>query len=173
MKVARNRTALTLIELLFALFMATAFIGMLAVAMSRLLASENSSTRHLESIVSLSQLGEQLRRDVHSASNARVEQLDGQPRALHLELADNETVQYTIDDRGAERVARHADQIVSRERFMLAEMRCLAWQDEIAAARRVSLVIGRLARQGDDPAAVKSKFAIAAALPPVSDQVPP
>lgn len=78
MKVARNRTALTLIELLFALFMATAFIDV-GVATSRLLASENSSTRHLESIVSLSQLGEQLRRDVHSASNVRVEQLDGQP----------------------------------------------------------------------------------------------
>jgi hypothetical protein len=82
-------------------------------------------------------------------------------------------VQYTIDDRGAERLVKHADQVVSRERFTLAEMRCLAWQDDISASRRVSLVIGRLARQGDDPLAVKAKFTIAAALPPVSMQVQP
>lgn len=79
MKTCPKRTAMTLVELLFALFIATAFVGMLAVMMARLLASENSSTRHLEGMVSLAQLGEQLRRDAHAASDARIEPLDSQP----------------------------------------------------------------------------------------------
>lgn len=173
MKTCPKRTAMTLVELLFALFIATAFVGMLAVMMARLLASENSSTRHLEGMVSLAQLGEQLRRDAHAASGARIEPLDSQPRVLSLELASGRTVQYTLDDRGVERLEKQADQVVSRERFTLAEMRCLSWQDDIALSRRVSLVVGRLGRQGDDPAAVLSKFTIAAALPPLAMQVQP
>lgn len=173
MNAAPNRTAMTLVELLFAMFVATILTGTLAVVMFRVLSSEDSTARHLETIVALSQLGEQLRSDAHAASDARVEPLDGQPRVLHLDLPDGKTVQYTIDDCGADRLAERAGQVVSRERFTLAEMRCLAWQDEIASSRRVSLVIGRLARQGDDPTAVKSKFTIAGSLPPAAKQVHP
>lgn len=167
MNPVRRRSAMTLVELLIAMFVATALLGTLAAVVSRILRSDTSGTAHLETMVRLSQLGEQLRRDGHDARDVRVEAPDGQPRVLRLAATDGRTIRYTVDDHGVDRAVSHADQIVSRDRFQLPAVRCLAWHDEIAASRRVSLVAGRLARQGDEPAAVTSKFTIAVALSPV------
>jgi hypothetical protein len=82
-------------------------------------------------------------------------------------------VQYTLDDWGVERLLKASDQVVSRERFHLAEMRCQQWQDPVQTPGRVALMIARLARQGDDPAAVKSTFTIEAALPRAVPEVQP
>lgn len=169
----RSRHAMTLIEMLFGIFMATILTGMLAAVIYRLRTADDASVRRLEATVALAQLGEQLRRDAHAAAEARVELLDGQPRVLRLPRPDGSTVQYTLDEWGVERLLKASDQVVSRERFNLPEMRCQRWQDQVQSPDRVALVIGRLARRGDDLAAVKSTFTIEAALPRANPEVEP
>jgi len=173
MRSRRPRRAFTLLEMLIAMAVAMALLGALAATASRLLSSRSSAQAHFQSMNALGELGRQLRRDVHAARGASIENVDGHPRTLRLELGEQGTIVYTLEGDTVVRTAQSATAAQRRERFALPGIRCVNWRDELGTARRVSLVVGRLAVHGAEPQAVSSTFEITAALPTVAQEPQP
>jgi prepilin-type N-terminal cleavage/methylation domain-containing protein len=160
----RRTSGFTLIELLVALAMGTALMGTLAAVVSRVLVANAAAGEHLEGIVALGRLGEQFRSDVHAASAANLEKESGQIRRLRLEGPDGERVEYEIVETGLRRAASRSGEVKSREMFVLAGMKVLGWNEDFQTTGAVSLLVGRLARRGDDNAAIRNQFSVAASL---------
>jgi hypothetical protein len=166
---------MTLVELMVAMFVATALVGMLAAIVSRILLANATAREHLQTVVTIGRLGEQFRRDVHAAQSASLVEANDAPPRLKLSNDAQRTIEYEISPSGLARVAVTAGKPVARELFVLPGMKFLDCKiDE--GSRHVSLSIGRLSRPQSDAATVAGQFSLVAALAqtePASDKSPP
>jgi hypothetical protein len=154
---------MTLVEVMLAMFVATAVVAMLGAIVSRVVAANARSREHLQTVVTLGRLGEQLRRDVHAAHRASVLESKDGPSRLKLETDAERTIEYEIASSGLVRLASTAEKTDQRERFALPGMKFLGWSiDE--GGRQVSLSIGRLDRPESDAATVAGRFSLVASL---------
>ncbi len=158
-----HKAGFTLIEMLISMAVATSALGLLAATVSRVLTANDTAREHLQGITSLGRLGEQFRGDAHAADTARLENVDGQARTLHLGLEDGSSVEYAIDAAGLRRTLSVDGQVTHREMFVLPGMQVLGWNDDFETAGRLSLRIARLVHQGDDVQALGKQFSIDAA----------
>jgi type II secretory pathway pseudopilin PulG len=167
----RRRGGMTLIEIIVAMTIATAMIGLLAAAVSRVMMASAAAHEHLRTVVTLGRLGEQFRRDAHASHRSTVDASNDQAARLTLEAGPNRTVEYEITPQGLRRVASTADKATQRELFVLPGMKFLGWKSD-EDSRFVSLVIGRLARPGSEDPTLGGRFSIDASLAKVEPQDP-
>lgn len=154
-----RRRGIMLVEVIMAITIATAVIGVLTVAVSRLILSNAAAHEHLQTVVTLGRLGEQFRRDAHAARDATIEAAPEQPTRLKLQGDADWAVEYEITPDGLQRVATAAGQAEHRDRFVLPGMKFLGWKmDE--DGRAISLLVGRLARPATDEPALSGRFSI-------------
>jgi type II secretory pathway pseudopilin PulG len=159
----KRRRGMTLVELMLAMFVATAVVGMLAAIVSRIMMANAAGRDHLQTVVALARLGEQFRRDVHEARGASVVPSDGPASRLKLDAGANRAIEYEITPAGLARRVLIADKVQKRDLFILPGMKCLDWKIE-DGGRLVSLEIGRLDRPTSDAAVVATRFPLVAAL---------
>ncbi len=159
-----RRTALTLIEVLLATTLAVMVMGTLTATLTGVLQSQHTAARHVEGLKALAALGQQWRRDVHESQSVELPKPDAPAQTLNLALTAERVVEYTLAPEGLVRLARGPGQPDARETYYLPGMRPLGWNADAQASGILSLTVGILARQGDDPEAVRRRFTLDAAL---------
>jgi len=157
-----KRRGMTIIEVTIAVTLAVVVLGTLTITVSRLLLSSGSAQDHLQDLTALGRLGEQFRGDAHAASTVRI--VEGEPRQLVFGGDGDSTISYTIVPEGLDRVEQAADQVRSRERFVMTGLVPLGWKLE-GESSQVALEMGRLTRPREADEIASGRFSIAAALP--------
>jgi type II secretory pathway component PulJ len=167
-----RRVGITLVEVILAMAIATAVVGVLAAAVSRVIQSNAAAQDHLHTVVTLGRLGEQFRRDAHAALDTSIEEINDRPARLKFTTEAGRTIEYEITPDGLARVASGGDHAEHRERFALVGMKPLGWRlDE--DGRAISLDLGRLARPQSDDATLGGRFSIVASLAPARPAAAP
>jgi hypothetical protein len=140
-----------LLEVMLAITIATALLGVVALALSRIFAENTAARQHAHTMNALGQLGSQLRRDVHAALAVAPDPADDATQRLELTMGDNSLIKYQIVPDGIERRQYSDGAFRAKELFLLEGMRPTAWRvdDE---QRDVILTIGRRAHRSRDPA---------------------
>jgi hypothetical protein len=152
-----------LVEVVMAMAVATAMVGLLAATVSRMMHASEQSHEHLQTIVTLGRLGEQFRRDVHAARSATIADAQGdQPGRLVLDGPDRQ-VAYVVENDAIERVATAASEAPRRERFTLGGMKLLGWKVD-GERREVSIALAPLARRGTQSSETRGQFPLSAVL---------
>ena len=142
---AATRAGSTLVELLIAIMIGAAMLGVTGTLLARVIHANSAAADHLRGVVALGALGDQFRRDVHATATATVDEADGQPPRLRLTMADGAAVVYEIDPSGLRRMESTAGEPERREAFTLSGMKILGFTADTAASGAISIVIGRLA----------------------------
>ncbi len=158
-----RRPGIMLVEVLLAMVVATALIGMLAAVVSRMISANAAAQEHLRTVVTLGRLGEQFRRDVRASHHATFEEANDQPARLKLDDDADRSIEYEITPAGLERVVSSDGETEQRELFVLPGMKFLGWNME-DDGRAVSLIVGRLARPRRNDATLRGRFSIVASL---------
>jgi type II secretory pathway component PulJ len=159
----KRRTGMGLVEVVIAMAVATAMVGLLAATVSRMMLASEQSHEHLRTMVTLGRLGEQFRRDVHAAGSATIADAQGdQPGRLVLEGSGRQ-VAYAVEFDAIERVATATGEAPRRERFALGGLKFLGWKvdDE---RREVSVALAPLARRGTQSGETRGQFPLSALL---------
>jgi type II secretory pathway pseudopilin PulG len=159
----KRPSGIALVEVILAMSIASAVVGMLAAVVSRMVTANVASQEHLRTVVTLGRLGEQFRRDVRASRLATFEEDNEQPPRLKLAGEADRAIEYQITPAGLERVVRLAGEAERREPFVLPGMKFLGWNTE-DDGRTVSLIVGRLARPGSEDPTLGSRFSIVASL---------
>jgi type II secretory pathway pseudopilin PulG len=154
---------MTLVEVVVAMSIATALIGVLAAAVSRVIVSNAAAQEHLQTVVTLGRLGEQFRRDAHGANQATIEEVKDQPARLKFAAEADRTIEYEITPAGLARVVTSGDKTQHRDLYVLGGMKPLGWKLD-ADGRAISLDMGRLARPQDGDTTLGGRFSIVASL---------
>ena len=163
MRRSTSRSAgLGLVDVLVAIVVGTALMGVPMATMSRVISSNSTASDHLQSTVVLAQLSEQFRRDVHAAIEVRADQATGPAQTFIFQLSPAERVEYEVSDGALRRTLFSADQVRHREVYVLPGMKVLGCEVHPENRGEVALLVGRLAPMGLDPTAVRSRFRIVA-----------
>jgi hypothetical protein len=153
-----------LVEVVMAMAIATAMVGVLAATVTRMMRANLESQQHLQTVVNLGRLGEQFRRDVREAHAASVADAAGdRPGRLVLAGQSDRQITYTGTAGGIERLASGGGQPDHREFYATSGMKFLAWQ--IAPDNReVAVVLGPLVRRETESDEVRGRFSLSAIL---------
>ena len=158
-----RRIGMTLVEVVVAMTIGTAVIGLLAAAVSRVIQSNAAAQEHLQTVVTLGRLGEQFRRDAHAATAATIEEGKDQPARLKFAAEADRTIEYEVTPAGLARVVSGGGKTEHRDLYVLAGMKALGWKlDE--DGRAISLDLARLARPQTDDPTLRGRFSIVASL---------
>ncbi|HEY2894218.1 MAG TPA: prepilin-type N-terminal cleavage/methylation domain-containing protein [Pirellulales bacterium] len=159
----KGRRGSTLVEVLIAMLLGSAALGLLTTTMAAVLRRSDSAGNHLEAMSGLARLGEQFRRDVHQASSARAVSEMNKPGSLMLEGTGGVSVVYRECPGGVLRESVRDKVVTARERFGLPGLEVAHWQAGTSSGEQVALELDREAALGTSSAA-QGRFTISANL---------
>jgi prepilin-type N-terminal cleavage/methylation domain-containing protein len=159
----KARRAFTLVEVMIAMLLGSAALGLLTTTMAAVLRRTDSAANHLDAMTGLARLGEQLRDDVHSASSARAVSGVGKPGSLVLEKSGGVSVTYRDCPGGVLRESIRDKVVTARERFGLPGLEGAHWQAANSPGEQVVLELARAAPSGTGPTG-QGRFTVTANL---------
>lgn len=159
----RHRRGFTLVEVLIAMLLGSAALGLLTTTMAAVLRRADSAGNHLEAMTGLARLAEQLRRDVHQASSARAVTEMHKPDVLKLQRPDGVSLAYRECPGGVLRESIRDEMVTARERFALPGLEVAHWTAAASPGEQVVLELDRDAALGTGPGA-QGRFTISANL---------
>jgi len=159
----KHRRGFTLVEVLVAMLLGSAALGLLTTTMAAVLRRADSAGNHLDAMTGLARLAEQLRRDVHQASSARAVSEIRKPDFLKLEGPDGISVAYRECPGGVLRESSRDETVTARERFALPGIEVAHWTAATSPGEHVVLELDREAALGTSPGA-QGRFTISATL---------
>ncbi len=137
----QRQKGMALVEVLTAIVAGSALIGGLGAVVHRIYRANEVAGQHLEEVVGIARLGEQLRRDAHEAIGERIERAeDASPRLLFDDPTGRQVV-YELGPKTVYRTVRAGDQAVAREAFGLGDWRPVDWTEGDSSARRIGLTL--------------------------------
>ncbi|HTM53671.1 MAG TPA: prepilin-type N-terminal cleavage/methylation domain-containing protein [Pirellulales bacterium] len=153
----------TLVEVLIAMLLGSAALGLLTTTMGAVLRRADSAGNHLEAMTGLARLAEQLRRDVHQASSAQAVSEMHKPDFLKLEGPGGVSLAYHECPGGVLRESVRDEVITARERFALPGLEVAHWKAATVPGEQVVLELDRQAAMGTSSGA-QGRFTISANL---------